>query len=279
MKAIRIILILIGTWATLLAQGTEKTLEKPDGQHTYHYFAGTIAISTEIFWNRETGKGLATAFNRAGKEIYRQELSIRNLIQSVRFKYYGDGALEWAHYTWHPDAGIQRGGSTTYFDPEGNVTRVVEDVDPTRPLTAPGRPSTKHFLENPSDPTPRVQPQQPPVREVEQPKVIYHTEYFVVNNARKPLIVKLLDPQGHPLPKEQFQHRELQPEDTLRCGEIVTEGQPGDPCDQIQFQVEARKRKWLTGVNLYCKAPRVVESGPTSRKLYYPIRFERMPFY
>lgn len=283
MKAIRIILVLIGTWATLMAQGTEKTVTKPDGQHTYHYFKGDTEVSSEIHWNREIGKGQATAFARGGKEIYRQQLSMRHLIQSVQFSYYDDGAVKSAHYSWHPDAGIQRGGNTTYFDPQGNVTSVVQDMDPHAPLTLPGGGGrTKPDVERPGPVNPKPQPQpspKTPQQEVVVEAPIYQTEYFVVNTTKKPLALSLLDNQGKPLPPDKFKPQEIQPGDTLRGGSFINAGHHGNPCDYVQFRLSARRAKWVSGAGIDCKQAVFSEPRKEHRKVYYHIRQVKRPVY
>lgn len=121
-------------------QGTDKVVQKGAESFRYHYFQGSTKVSTVWHLPQSGQKGYAVAYNRAGEEIYRQELSRMHMIQSVRFSYHPNGAVSVARYSWHPDAGIQSGGTTTTFDDQGNKTGESEDIDPHQPLKAPGRP-------------------------------------------------------------------------------------------------------------------------------------------
>jgi len=66
--------------------------------------------------------GYVKAFDRNGKEIYHRQ--IRNIAghSSVNFEYYPSGAVQKAHFTGHPDGGIQWDDVVYYFDENGVIT-------------------------------------------------------------------------------------------------------------------------------------------------------------
>jgi hypothetical protein len=260
------------------AQGTEKRVQKEDGNYTFHYFQGSDKVSTVWHLPKSGQHGYAVAYNQAGDEIYRAELSRMHMMRSVQFSYHPNGAVSRAHATWHPDGGIQSGGTTTTFDPQGHKTSEVEDIDPNELLTAPQliKPTERPEV------SPRPAPYQLPKpyrQEIVEEAPIYRTEYYIVNTTTKPLILKINDNQGRPLPADKFQPQAIAPGDTLKGGEFINAGHHGNPCDHVQFVVAARKPKWARDAKIDCKGATFREPTPTHRQYFFYIQKVKMPFY
>lgn len=77
--------------------------------------------------SNEIDRGSAIAFDHSGKEIYHMEVRRYAGNANVEFKFHPNGAVYTAHYTSHPDGGIQWSDITHYFDEQGNVTRVEDN--------------------------------------------------------------------------------------------------------------------------------------------------------
>jgi hypothetical protein len=279
MKHLLLFLTLCLASAIGFAQGTDKSVEKEDGNYNYHYFQGSTKVSTLWFMAKSTGSGYAVAYNQGGKEIYRGELSIRNMIRGVQFQYHPNGAVSKAHATWHPDAGIQRGGTTYFFDDQGNATGKTEDIDPHHPLKVPSmRPSQEPDEQLPPVVKPVVRPVTPPQPakpEVVKEAPIYHTEYFIVNTTNKPLKLRIDDPQGKPIDGERFIAKEIAPGDTIKGGEFINAGFHGNPCDYVRFVVFAKKAKWSKDATIDCKQAVFREPNPAHREVFYFIRMSK----
>ncbi|MBI3136265.1 MAG: hypothetical protein HYZ14_16440 [Bacteroidetes bacterium] len=142
-------LLLILIPILLPAQLNQKYVEKPEGNFTYCYHQNG-KISTEAFYTNASGymaPGYAKAFDKSGNEIYNQPVSRTGLLSSVQFSYYENGAVKTAHYSSHPDAGIQWYEKTTGFDEAGKITSETEMSNDTwgTQLTVPD--STRERLE------------------------------------------------------------------------------------------------------------------------------------
>lgn len=94
---------------------------------TYHE-TGHISILTTVL-DAKIQQGYAVAFEAHGRSICK--MHIRRVAGSamVRFYYYANGSVSKAQFTSHPGGGIQRTDITTWFDREGNVTRVMDLSD------------------------------------------------------------------------------------------------------------------------------------------------------
>lgn len=115
-------------WVSLFlpsyAQLNERFVEGDSGTISYAYHANG-KISTEIFQRTSGGyadQGYARAYNAKGELIYNQPISRQGLISSVNFSYFRSGAVSYAEYNAHPDAGIQWYEKVTSFDESGRIT-------------------------------------------------------------------------------------------------------------------------------------------------------------
>lgn len=85
-------------------------------------------ISTQITkLSNEVDRGSAVAFDRTGKEIYRMEVRRFAGNANVEFNFHPNGAVYTAHYTSHPDGGIQWSDITQYFDDQGTLVRIEDN--------------------------------------------------------------------------------------------------------------------------------------------------------
>lgn len=92
----------------------------------HYHQKGSISTKSVIF-SEEVKWGYAKAFNTDGKEIYSMGTRRFGGHASVEFSYYDNGAVRIAHYSSHPDGGIQWGDITHYFDQQGNVTSIIDN--------------------------------------------------------------------------------------------------------------------------------------------------------
>ena len=143
-----------------------------------------VILKDNIYW------GYAKAYDKNGKQIYNMQTRSVAGHASVHFKYFEDGAVSMAHYTSHPDGGIQWSDIKHHFDNDGNVVN-VEDYS----SDMYGRPSTITILRTPEElehPALRPEINPKPVEEqlVVKPKMepevmrcaeIYQSEVYLVN--------------------------------------------------------------------------------------------------
>jgi len=101
--------------------------QKKDTTFIIRYHSNKKISTKEVKLTNELNWGYVKAFDRNGKEIYQRQ--IRNIAghSSVNFEYYPSGAVQKAHFTGHPDGGIQWDDVTHYFDENGSVTQVIDN--------------------------------------------------------------------------------------------------------------------------------------------------------
>ncbi len=205
-------------------------------------------------------EGYAVAYDKQGKEIYRGKLSRMHMIRSVEFKYHPNGAVSVAHERWHPDAGIQSGGTTFTFDENGNKTGQSEDLDPRNPLTYPGRFDRE-----------TVAPKEKPQPIVERVAVLYYTEVVVVNRTKKPIRLRVIDHQQKYIGRDQFLPTEIAAGDSLSGNQYRNVDQFGNHLGHLEFELSAKKEKWLKGVSLVTESPECMPLDTTHRQCFYRI--------
>jgi hypothetical protein len=137
--------------------------------------------------SNDLDRGNAIAFDHAGNEIYRMEVRRYAGHANVEFKFHPNGAVYTAHYTSHPDGGIQWSDITHYFDDQGNVVRVEDNSsdDFGRP-TLHILPEEKEMLQTPEKSNPENQTSQ--CAEVLQTKV------FAVNKCKRKIRLRKVLP-------------------------------------------------------------------------------------
>lgn len=98
------------------------------------------AVSTERCVDVR-GNGRARAFRRNGDTLDEWQLSRAGMYSSVRFTFHPNGAVRTAHYSAHPDGGIQWYRRFTRYASDGTVVEQwAEDWDRDALLRAPVAP-------------------------------------------------------------------------------------------------------------------------------------------
>jgi hypothetical protein len=275
----------------LIAQGTDKIVTKGEESFRYHYFQNSTKVSTVWHMPQASREGYAVAYDQQGKEIYRGVLSRMHMIRSVEFKYHPNGAVSVAHERWHPDAGIQSGGTTFRFDENGIQTGKSEDLDPRNPLQhlSPERPdSDPHptpLTETKPAVTPGVLPDKPcptldpVVPKKERQALQFDTEVVILNRTKKPISIKIIDHQQKYIGRDQFLPAEIAAGDSLEGGHYHNVDQFGSSHGLLEFELSAKKEKWLKGVSLSTETPDCKSIDATLRRCTYSIVRAIAPFH
>lgn len=154
-----------------------KELRTDSGLVVLHHFK-TGELSTKEWRDKNDRFGLTTAYDRAGKEIFRFGTRRIGGHASVHISFHANGAISKAEASDAPDAGIQWFRSTTTFDDQGNRTGYSEDSheDLVRPSV---------IFTQPEQPLSPVVPQ-PPHTAVPCQRMFVN-EVFVVNGSSWPV--------------------------------------------------------------------------------------------
>lgn len=153
-----------------------------DTTHIHYFKNGKVSTITTLNKNQS---GKALAFNQNGEIIYEKEVRRFAGNAMVYFKHYESGAVKEAHYSSHPDAGIQWYKSQTYFDEEGNITKENEDSH--------DRLTTIPFPREVKITEPQTQPNQPnkPKKEVSVCASIHSNTTLFINHTKYELTLEL----------------------------------------------------------------------------------------
>ena len=231
-----------------------------DTTHIHRFKNGKISTVTWLNNNRE---GKAQAFNKKGEIIY--ESHVRKFAGSayVIFKHYDSGAVKYAYYSSHPDAGIQWYRKETWFSEEGTITdEKIDDHDGISPvLRIPTHINPTHY----TDPTNPIQPNIPPdLKKIEEEKKrkqkeelekkkkqqevavcasIHQNKVEIINHSRFQILLTII-------------HRNEDSTLTLQPGEktyapTYISAEISSPVNQnmnIKFSAKRRKRKKLDKV-------------------------------
>lgn len=128
--------------------------------HHHKFPNGKTSTLIVLKDNRE---GYAKAFDFAGKEIYHSYIRRFGGHASVTFKHHPNGMVREAHYSSHPDGGIQWYNTYTSFDENGNKLSERHYNWDDR-VTIPHHVTPDSLLFRPTF-TPRVSPDvQPPIK-------------------------------------------------------------------------------------------------------------------
>ncbi|MEY3443792.1 MAG: hypothetical protein RLZZ519_2073 [Bacteroidota bacterium] len=266
-RIVRCAFLLAVASSAAFSQGTDKIVTKGEETFRYHYFQNSTKVSTVWHMPKASQEGYAVAYDQQGKEIYRGVLSRMHMIRSVEFKYHANGAISVAHERWHPDAGIQSGGTTFTFDENGLKTGESEDFDPRNPrkYLSPSRPDSdpRQKLEEgtppavspgrlPDTPCPTSEPNAP---KKERAAALYETHVVIVNRTKKPISIRIIDHQQKYIGKDQFLPTEIAAGDSLEGGHYQNANQFGSSHGLLEFELSAKKEKWLKGVSLNTETP------------------------
>lgn len=236
--------------------------QKKDTSFSIRYHSNKIISTKEVKLTSDLNWGYVKAFDRTGKEIY--HMHIRNVAghSSVNFDYYPSGAVQKAHFTGHPDGGIQWDDITHYFDENGIVTHVINNssdeyghyklrIDPSlysdtisKPYVAPS--------------TVKETPKKP---EVVACAEIYSTEIYLINATGKKRIVvtQLLN-----APMDGFQKEvTVAKNDTINLGNYIDAQLFTHPKERVSVEIKARKTDKF---KLFWEEPK--QEGK-SKRVYY----------
>lgn len=98
--------------------------QKSDTLFVLKYHSNRQLSTKEVVLNNEQVWGYAKAFDVTGKLIYSMQTRSVAGHASVSFSYFPNGAVRMAHFTSHPDGGIQWGDIKHFFDEKGNIIRI-----------------------------------------------------------------------------------------------------------------------------------------------------------
>ena len=219
-----------------------------------------VKLSNEQNW------GYAKAFDQQGKEIYM--MHTRNVAghASVEFSYYPSGAVKQAHFTSHPDGGIQWSDITHRFDETGKITEVIDtssDDYGHHRLTI--NPKFLHDTVNTvNSPTVVVPPQK---QEAITCAEIYTTTIYLINATGKPRKFKALQLNA-PI-DELKQGGEIATNDTLKIGSYLEAQLFTHPKERLKLEVFGKKKDVF---QFFWEEPK--QEG-TSKRTYYLVAVKR----
>ena len=120
------LILILGMFCFINAKANDTVIDGKEYIATYFKTGEISTLQYKLYGNQDALEGPCIAYDITGKEIYRQNARRWGGYGNVKFSYYENGAVNSAHYTSHPDGGIQRTDITTYFDKEGTVTKTVD---------------------------------------------------------------------------------------------------------------------------------------------------------
>lgn len=242
--------------------------QKKDTIFTIRYHSNKVISTKQVKLTNDLNWGYAKAYDRNGKEIY--QMHIRNVAghSSVNFEYYSSGAVQKAHFTGHPDGGIQWDDVTHYFDENGKVTQIINNssdeyghyklrIDPSlysdtisKPYIAP------YTIKDPQK-----------KQEVVACAEIYSTEFYLINaTGKKRNVVARL--QNAPI--EGFQKEvSVAYNDTVKLGNYIEAQLFTHPKERISLEIKGRKSEKF---QLFWEEPK--QDGK-SKRMYYVVAIKR----
>lgn len=205
--------------------------QKTDTTFNYHYFRSGELSSKEVVLTREIVWGYAKAYDRSGKEIYSRQTRRVAGHASVSFKYYENGAVQSAHFTSHPDGGIQYSDVLHSFDEKGNVTDV-------RDLSTDDQGRMRLTIQ-PSEPMMVKEPVYK--QEVMECAVIYSSEVYVVNLTGATLEIA---PKKSPAGGQWFEeNQKISDRDTVLLGSFIEAQQFTHPRERVEVVIVSEKKR------------------------------------
>ncbi|MFY7668063.1 MAG: hypothetical protein ACOVQG_04925 [Crocinitomicaceae bacterium] len=242
--------------------------QKKDTTFNIRYHSNKKISTKEVKLTNELNWGYAKAFDRNGKEIY--SMSIRNAAghSSVNFDYYPSGAVKKAHFTGHPDGGIQWDDVTHYFDENGIVTQVINNssddfghyklrIDPTLFSDTITKPNI----------SPLTGKETPKKQEVVACAEIYSTEFYLINASGKKrnVVARLLN-----APIDGFQKEvTFANNDTIKLGNYIEAQLFTHPKERVSLEIKGRKSEKF---QLFWEEPK--QEGK-SKRIYFMVAVRR----
>lgn len=153
---------------------------------------------------KDDREGYAKAYDFSGKEIYHSYIRRFGGHASVSFKHHANGMVREAHYSSHPDGGIQWYNTWTTFDEQGNKTgerhnnwddrvtvptHMIHDTILFKHTHAPN-PIIKPDVQTPIKPKPKTNPVQPKKEVVECASIHQNRTYFI-NHSKSSILLSV----------------------------------------------------------------------------------------
>jgi hypothetical protein len=242
--------------------------QKKDTTYIIRYHSNKKISTKEVKLTNELNWGYVKAFDRNGKEIYHRQ--IRNIAghSSVNFEYYPSGAVQKAHFTGHPDGGIQWDDVAHFFDENGTVTQVVDNssdeyghyklrIDPSLYSDTISKPYV----------SPQIVKEVPKKQEVAKCAEIYSTEFYLINatGKKRNVVARLLN-----APIDGFQKEvTVANNDTIKLGNYIEAQIFTHPKDRISIEIIGRKSEKF---QLFWEEPK--QDGK-SKRVYYVVAVKR----
>lgn len=242
--------------------------QKKDTSFTIRYHSNKKISTKEVKLTNELNWGYVKAFDRTGKEIYHRQ--IRNVAghSSVSFEYYPSGAVQKAHFTGHPDGGIQWDDVAHYFDENGIITQVIDNssdefghyklrIDPSLYSDTISKP----YL------SPQIVKEVPKKQEVAQCAEIYSTEFYLINatGKKRNVVAGLLNAPIDGFKKE----ISVSNNDTIKLGNYIEAQIFTHPKERITLEIKGRKAEKF---QLFWEEPK--QDG-NSKRVYFVVAIKR----
>ncbi len=238
------------------------TSQKKDTTFSIHYHSNKKISTKEVKLTNDLNWGYAKAFDRNGKEIYL--MHTRNVAghSSVDFYYYPSGAVEKAHFSSHPDGGIQWSDITHYFDENGNVTSVIDNSsDEFGHFRLNVDPTLFNDTVKERDVVPVVKKENPKKEEVIACAEIYSTDFYLINatGKKRTYTARLLNAPIEGMQKQGviFQN------DTIHLGSYIEAQLFTHPKERFSLEIKGNKSEKF---NLFWEEPK--QDGKSKRSYY-----------
>ena len=122
----KFLLLIFGLMIVASSKANDTIIDGKEYIATYFKTGELSALRIKLYGGQDVLEGPCIAYDIEGNEVYRQNARRWGGYGNVKFSYYENGGVKTAHYTSHPDGGIQRTDITTYFDAMGNVIKVLD---------------------------------------------------------------------------------------------------------------------------------------------------------
>jgi hypothetical protein len=231
MKRIVLFFIFFGSW---MCMGQSK-----DTVFILHYHSNKKIATKEVKLSNDQLWGYAKAFDQQGKEIYLMHTRRVAGHATVDFSYYASGAVRQAHFTSHPDGGIQWSDITHRFDENGKITEVIDNSSD----------DFGHYrvrIDSPYQLDTIKYPVSPPVvvpskkQEVIRCAEIYSTEVYLINATGKTRKYKALQLKSSF--DELQQKGEIAKNDTVKIGSYHEAQIFTHPKERLKLEVIGKKK-------------------------------------
>jgi len=224
------------------------------------YHQNKKIATKEVKLSNEQNWGYAKAFDQQGNEIY--IMHTRNVAghASVEVIYYPSGAVKQAHFTSHPDGGIQWSDIIHRFDETGKITEVIDTSsdDFGHPRLTINPKFLHDTLTTIVSPTVLVPPKK---QEAIACAEIYTTSIYLINATGKFRKFKALQLNA---PIDELQQKgEIAKNDTVKIGSYLEAQLFTHPKERIKLEVFGKNKD---GFQFFWEEPK--QEGKSKRSYY-----------